>query len=70
MTQTGLLVNTFFRGLDAGLPSYGALQMTLPALSLSACRLLFLLEFDQFLFDPLVVVRGEAKLLEKVVAVE
>ena len=44
--------------------------MTFPALSLSAGCLLFLLEFGQLLFDLPVVVRREAELPEKVVAVE
>ena len=40
--------------------SYGALQMTLSSLSLTAGRLLFLFEFGQLLYDPLVVVWREA----------
>jgi len=46
--------------LRDGVLFYGALQITFPALSLRAGRLLFLFEFGQLLYDPLVVVWREA----------
>ncbi len=56
--------------LTSSSTSYGALQTSLPALSLTAGPLLFLLQFRQLLFDPLGVVGREAQFREEVIAVE